>query len=128
MPMNILEGTIIDVGTITLGYIEAEYEDPDSGTTATAIVHLPDVMYTRPEIDGMILFALDPQGNHHDWGIFIGFLDQEPTFLDELEPSTIPQHTHQLFSDSTLNKMLPNITDPNMKQDMINQTTGEVIE
>lgn len=127
MPMNILEGTITDVESIALGYIEAEYVDPDGGTIATAIIHLPDVMHTRPEIDNIILFALDPQGNHHNWGIFIGFLDQEPTFLDELAPSTIPQHTHQLFSDSTLDKMLPNMPE-SMHQDMIEQTTGEVIQ
>lgn len=126
MSLNILEGTITDVESIAFGYIEAEYVDPDGGATATAIIHLPDVMYTRPEIDNIILFALDPQGNYHNWGIFIGFLDQEPTFLDELKPSTIPQHTHQLFSDSTLDKMLPNMPE-SMHQDMIEQTTGEVL-
>lgn len=123
MPMNILEGTITDVESIEFGYIQAEYVDPDSGAIATVVVHLPNVMYTRPETDDIILFALDPQGNHHDWGIFIGFLDQEPTFLDELEP---PQHTHQLFSDSTLDKMLSNMPE-SMHQDMIEQTTGEVL-
>ena len=127
MSMNVLDGTITDVGTIASGYIRAEYEDPDSGAVATALVYLPDVMSTRPEIDNIILFALDPRGVPRGRGIFVGFLYQEPTFLDELEPSTIPQHTHQLFSDSTLDKMLPNMP-ASMHQDMIEQTTGEVLQ
>ena len=55
------------------------------------------------------------------------WIDDDWDNLQSIE-TKLQEHTHKLFSQPTLSKMLPNITDPNMKQDMINQTTGEVIK
>lgn len=55
------------------------------------------------------------------------WIDDDSINLQSIE-TTLNEHTHKLFSQPTLSKMLPNITDPKMKQDMVNQTTGEVIK
>ena len=55
------------------------------------------------------------------------WLDDDNVNLQSIE-TTLNEHTHKLFSQPTLSKMLPNITDPKMKQDMVDQTTGEVIK
>ena len=55
------------------------------------------------------------------------WIDDDNINLQSIE-TTLNEHTHKLFSQPTLSKMLPNITDPKMKQDMVNQTTGEVIK
>lgn len=126
MSLQILDGFITDAASIDYGYVSVEYTDPDGGTEQTVFVYLPAVMYSALSEGEQILFALDPQGNHHNWGIFINYYESTPTFIADLPAPALENHTHKLFSNSTLGKMLPNITDPNMKQDMINQTTGEV--
>lgn len=55
------------------------------------------------------------------------WIDDDNINLQSIE-TTLNEHTHKLFSQPTLSKMLPNITDPKMKQDMVDQTTGEVIK
>ena len=55
------------------------------------------------------------------------WIDDDNVNLQSIE-TTLNEHTHKLFSQPTLSKMLPNITDPKMKQDMVDQTTGEVIK
>lgn len=128
MALQILDGFITDAASMDYGYVSVEYTDPDSGTSQTAFVQLPAVMYSAVSEGEQILFAIDPQGNHHNWGIFINYYETTPIILDELPAPTLQEHTHKLFSQPTLSKMLPNITDPKMKQDMVNQTTGEVIK
>lgn len=128
MALQILDGFITDAASMDYGYVSVEYTDPDGGTSQTAFVYLPAVMYSALSEGEQILFAIDPQGNHHNWGIFINYYESTPTILDELPAPPLQEHTHKLFSQPTLSKMLPNITDPKMKQDMIDQTTGEVIK
>lgn len=128
MALQIVDGFITDVDSVDYGYISVEYMDQDSGAAQTMFVQLPAVMYSVLSVGEQISFAFDPQGNHPNRGIFINYFESPPTIMDELSAPVLENHTHKLFSNSTLNKMLPNITDPNMKQDMINQTTGEVIK
>lgn len=128
MALQIVDGFITDAASTDYGYVSVEYTDPDSGTSQTAFVYLPAVMYGVVSEGEQILFAIDPQGNHHNWGIFINYYESTPTFIEDLPAPTLQEHTHKLFSQPTLSKMLPNITDPKMKQDMIDQTTGEVIK
>ena len=128
MALQIVDGFITDAAPADYGYVSVEYTDPDSGTSQTAFVYLPAVMYSVVSEGGQILFAIDPQGNHNNWGIFINYYESTPTFIEELPAPKLQEHTHKLFSQPTLSKMLPNITDPKMKQDMVNQTTGVVIK
>ena len=128
MALQILDGFITDAASADYGYVSVEYTDPDSDTSKNAFVYLPAVMYRALSEGEQILFAIDPQGNHHNWGIFINYYESSPTFIEDLPAPALENHTHKLFSQPTLSKMLPNITDPKMKQDMIDQTTGEVIK
>ncbi len=128
MALQIVDGFITDAASVDHGYVSVEYTDPDSGASQTVFVYLPAVMYNAVSEGEQILFAIDPQGNHHNWGIFINYYESTPTFIEDLPAPKLQEHTHKLFSQPTLSKMLPNITDPKMKQDMVNQTTGEVIK
>ena len=126
MALQILSGTVSDATTADSGFIEVEYDDPTDGTTAMNIF-IPSVMAKRPW-DGALVTFMRYSDYDTNIGVFISFDDFGPIFVDELPTPTLPEHTHKLFSQPTLSKMLPNITDPKMKQDMINQTTGEVIK
>ena len=126
MALQILSGAISDATTTDMGYVEVEYDDPSIGTS-TIGVYIPSVMAKRPWEGALVTFMRDSEYNPNT-GVFISFDDFGPIFIDELPTPTLQEHTHKLFSQPTLSKMLPNITDPKMKQDMINQTTGEVIK
>ena len=127
MALQILSGAVSDATTTDAGYIEVEYDDPSTSTTTTIKVFIPSVIAKRPQDGALVTFMRDSEYNPNT-GVFISFDDFGPVFIDELPTPTLPEHTHKLFSQPTLSKMLPNITDPKMKQDMINQTTGEVIK
>lgn len=126
MALQILSGMVSNANPIDRGHLEVEYDDPNTGTE-TMDVFVPSVMATRPWGGAIVTFMRDSEHNPNT-GIFINFEDFEPVFMDELPTPTLQEHTHKLFSQPTLSKMLPNITDPKMKQDMLNQTTGEVIK
>lgn len=126
MALQILSGMVSNASMIDMGYMEVEYDDPTTGTE-TIEVFIPSVMVKRPWGGALITFMRDSEYNPNT-GVFISFDDFGPIFMDELPAPTLQEHTHKLFSQPTLSKMLPNITDPKMKQDMIDQTTGEVIK
>ena len=126
MAVQVLSGMVSNASMVDMGYIEVEYDDPTTGTE-TIEVFIPSVIAKRPWGGALITFMRDSEYNPNT-GVFISFDDFGPIFIDELPTPTLQEHTHKLFSQPTLNKMLPNITDPKMKQDMINQTTGEVIK
>ena len=126
MAVQILSGMVSNASMVDMGYIEVEYDDPTDGTTAMDIF-IPSVMAKRPW-DGALVTFMRYSDYNTNIGIFISFDDFGPIFMDELPAPTLQEHTHKLFSQPTLSKMLPNITDPKMKQDMIDQTTGEVIK
>ena len=126
MALQILSGAVSDASTTDSGYIEVEYDDPSTGAE-TIEVFIPSVMAKRPWEGALVTFMRDSEYNPNT-GVFISFDDFGPVFIDELPTPTLQEHTHKLFSQPTLNKMLPNITDPKMKQDMVNQTTGEVLK
>ena len=126
MALQILSGAISDATTTDIGYVEVEYDDPSTGPE-TIEVFIPSVMAKRPWEGALVTFMRDSEYNPNT-GVFISFDDFGPVFIDELPTPTLQEHTHKLFSQPTLSKMLPNITDPKMKQDMVNQTTGEVIK
>ena len=126
MALQILSGAVSDASTTDSGYIEVEYDDPSTGAE-TIEVFIPSVMAKRPWEGALVTFMRDSEYNPNT-GVFISFDDFGPVFIDELPTPTLQEHTHKLFSQPTLSKMLPNITDPKMKQDMIDQTTGEVIK
>lgn len=126
MALQILSGMVSNASMVDMGYMEVEYDDPSTGTE-TMEVFIPSVMSKRPWGGALVTFMRDSDYNPNT-GVFISFDDFGPVFMDELPTPTLQEHTHKLFSQPTLSKMLPNITDPKMKQDMINQTTGEVIK
>ena len=126
MALQILSGMVSNASMADTGYIEVEYDDPNTGTE-TIEVFIQSVMAKRPWGGALVTFMRDSDYNPNT-GVFISFDDFGPIFMDELPTPTLQEHTHKLFSQPTLNKMLPNITDPKMKQDMVNQTTGEVIK
>ncbi len=126
MALQILSGMVSNASMVDIGYMEVEYDDPSTGTE-TIKVFVPSVIAKRPWGGALVTFMRDSEYNPNT-GVFISFDDFGPVFIDELPAPTLQEHTHKLFSQPTLSKMLPNITDPNMKQDMINQTTGEVIK
>ena len=126
MALQILSCMVSDATTTDVGYIEVEYDDPSIGTT-TIKVFIPSVMAKRPWEGALVTFMRDSEYNPNT-GVFISFDDFGPVFINELPAPKLQEHTHKLFSQPTLSKMLPNITDPKMKQDMIDQTTGEVIK
>lgn len=126
MALQVLSGVVSDIDLVEKGHLEVEYDDPNTGIELMDI-YMPSVMPTRPWGGEIVTFIRDSDHNPNT-GIFINFEDFEPVFMDELPAPALQEHTHKLFSQPTLSKMLPNITDPKMKQDMINQTTGEVIK
>lgn len=126
MALQILSGVVSDASMADIGLIEVEYDDTTTSTT-TIELFIPSVIAKRPWDGALVTFMRDSEYNPNT-GVFISFDDFGPTFINELPAPTLQEHTHKLFSQPTLSKMLPNITDPKMKQDMVNQTTGEVIK
>ena len=126
MALQILSGVVSDASMADVGLIEVEYDDTTTSTT-TIELFIPSVMAKRPWDGALVTFMRDSDYNPNT-GVFISFDDFGPIFINELPAPTLQEHTHKLFSQPTLSKMLPNITDPKMKQDMVNQTTGEVIK
>ncbi len=125
MALQILEGEIDVNETFTGATVKVYYTDQTGGEQIVyaympAITKYPRDGYTSATVK----FVYDPV----DGGdAVIIWLDDGWGNLKSIE-TTLNEHTHKLFSQPTLSKMLPNITDPKMKQDMINQTTGEVIK
>lgn len=125
MALQILEGVIDANETFKYATVKVYYND-QNGDEQTVYANMPAI--TNYPRDGYtsatVKFVYDPI-NRGDAVII--WLDDSWGNLKSIE-TTLNEHTHKLFSQPTLSKMLPNITDPNMKQDMINQTTGEVIK
>lgn len=124
MALQILSGTIdaneefVDTD-VTVHYID------DAGDEQTVYANMPTITkYPRESYaSAFVKFIYDPDTGN----AVIIWIDDDWDNLQSIE-TKLQEHTHKLFSQPTLNKMLPNITDPKMKQDMINQTTGEVIK
>ena len=125
MALQILEGEIDSNETFTGATVKVYYTD-QNGDEQTVYAYMPAITtYPRDSYtSATVKFVYDPV----DGGdAVIIWLDDALGNLKSIE-TTLQKHTHKLFSQPTLSKMLPNITDPKMKQDMINQTTGEVIK
>ena len=125
MALQILEGEIDANETFTGATVKVYYTDQNGGEQ-TVYAYMPAI--TKYPRDGYtsatVKFIYDPV----DGGdAVIIWLDDDWGNLKSIE-TALQEHTHKLFSQPTLNKMLPNITDPKMKQDMVNQTTGEVVK
>ena len=105
--------------------VKVYYNDPN-GDEQTVYANMPAITkYPRESYTSAVVkFVYDPV----DGGdAVIIWIDDDCGNLQSIE-TTLQEHTHKLFSQPTLSKMLPNITDPKMKQDMMDQTTGEVIK
>ena len=95
------------------------------GDEQTVYANMPTITkYPRDSYaSAFVKFVYDPDTGN----AVIIWIDDDWDNLQSIE-TKLQEHTHKLFSQPTLSKMLPNITDPKMKQDMVNQTTGEVIK
>lgn len=104
--------------------VEVHYTD-QNGDEQIVYANMPTITkYPRESYaSAFVKFVYDPDTGN----AVIIWIDDDLDNLQSIE-TTLNEHTHKLFSQPTLSKMLPNITDPNMKQDMVNQTTGEVIK
>lgn len=125
MALQILEGVIDANETFTSATVKVYYTDPNDDeqmvyANMPTITKYPRESYTS----AIVKFVYDPI-NRGDAVII--WIDDDNVNIESIE-TTLNEHTHKLFSQPTLSKMLPNITDPKMKQDMVNQTTGEVIK
>lgn len=124
MALQILSGTIDPYEDFVDTDVEVHYTD-DAGDEQIVYANMPTITkYPREHYaSAYVKFIYDPDiGN-----AVIIWIDDDNVNIESIETS-LQEHTHKLFSQPTLNKMLPNITDPKMKQDMVNQTTGEVIK
>ena len=124
MALQILEG-VIDVNEAFVDTdVEVHYTD-GAGDEQIVYASMPTITkYPRESYaSAFVKFVYDPDTGN----AVIIWIDDDWDNLQSIE-TKLQEHTHKLFSQSTLSKMLPNITDPNMKQDMVNQTTGEVIK
>ena len=124
MAVQILSG-VIDANEDFLDTdVEVHYTD-SAGEEQTVYANMPTITkYPRERYtSAFVKFAYDPDTGN----AVIIWIDDDNVDIQSIE-TTLNEHTHKLFSQPTLSKMLPNITDPKMKQDMINQTTGEVIK
>ncbi len=124
MAVQVLSGTIDSNEDFSSTDVEVHYTDPN-GDEQTVYANMPAITkYPRESYAGaFVKFVHDlDTGN-----AVIIWIDDDNVNLQSIE-TTLNEHTHKLFSQPTLSKMLPNITDPKMKQDMVNQTTGEVIK
>lgn len=124
MALQVLSGTIDANEEFVDTDVKVHYTD-DAGDEQTVYANMPTITkYPRESYaSAFVKFVYDP-----DNGIaVIIWIDDDWDNLQSIE-TKLQEHTHKLFSQPTLSKMLPNITDPKMKQDMVNQTTGEVIK
>ena len=124
MALQVLSGTIDANEDFVDTDVEVHYTD-GAGGEQTVYANMPAITkYPRESYaSAFVKFVYDSDTGN----AVIIWLDDDWDNLQSIE-TTLQEHTHKLFSQPTLSKMLPNITDPNMKQDMVNQTTGEVIK
>ena len=124
MALQVLSGTIDANEEFVDTDVVVHYTDT-AGYEQTVYANMPTITkYPRESYaSAFVKFVYDPDTGN----AVIIWIDDDWDNLQSIE-TKLQEHTHKLFSQPTLSKMLPNITDPNMKQDMINQTTGEVIK
>ena len=124
MALQLLSGTIDANEEFVDTDVVVHYTDT-AGDEQTVYANMPTITkYPRESYaSAFVKFVYDPDTGN----AVIIWIDDDWDNLQSIE-TKLQEHTHKLFAQSTLSKMLPNITDPNMKQDMINQTTGEVIK
>ena len=124
MAVQILSGTIDANEEFVDNDVKVHYTD-DAGDEQTVYANMPTITkYPRESYaNAFVKFVYDPDTGN----AVIIWIDDDNVNIESIE-TTLQEHTHKLFSQPTLSKMLPNITDPKMKQDMIDQTTGEVIK
>ena len=124
MALQILEGVIDANEEFVDTDVVVHYTDT-AGDEQTVYANMPTITkYPRESYaSAFVKFVYDPDTGN----AVIIWIDDDWDNLQSIE-TKLQEHTHKLFSQPTLSKMLPNITDPNMKQDMVNQTTGEVIK
>ena len=124
MALQILEGVIDANEEFVDTDVVVHYTD-GAGDEQTVYANMPTITkYPRESYaSAFVKFVYDPDTGN----AVIIWIDDDWDNLQSIE-TKLQEHTHKLFSQPTLSKMLPNITDPKMKQDMVNQTTGEVIK
>ena len=124
MALQILSGVIDANEEFVDTDVVVHYTD-DVGDEQTVYANMPTITkYPRDSYaSSFVKFVYDPDTGN----AVIIWIDDDWDNLQSIE-TKLQEHTHKLFSQPTLSKMLPNITDPKMKQDMVNQTTGEVIK
>ena len=124
MAVQLLSGTIDANEDFVDTDVEVHYTD-GAGDEQTVYANMPTITkYPRKSYAGaFVKFIYDPDTSN----AVIIWIDDDNVNIESIE-TKLQEHTHKLFSQPTLSKMLPNITDPKMKQDMIDQTTGEVIK
>ena len=124
MALQILSGTIDANEDFVDTDVEVHYTD-GAGDEQIVYANMPTITkYPRDSYgSAFVKFVYDPDTGN----AVIIWIDDDWDNLQSIE-TKLQEHTHKLFSQPTLSKMLPNITDPKMKQDMVNQTTGEVIK
>ena len=124
MALQVLSGVIDANEEFVDTDVEVHYTD-SAGDEQIVYANMPTITkYPRDSYaSAFVKFVYDPDTGN----AVIIWIDDDWDNLQSIE-TKLQEHTHKLFSQPTLSKMLPNITDPNMKQDMINQTTGEVVK
>lgn len=124
MALQVLSGTIDANEEFVDTDVEVHYTDT-AGDEQIVYANMPTITkYPRESYaSAFVKFVYDPDTGN----AVIIWIDDDWDNLQSIE-TKLQEHTHKLFSQPTLSKMLPNITDPKMKQDMVNQTTGEVIK
>ena len=124
MALQVLSGTIDANEEFVDTDVVVHYTDT-AGDEQTVYANMPTITKYPRESYGsaFVKFVYDTDTGN----AVIIWIDDDWDNLQSIE-TKLQEHTHKLFSQPTLSKMLPNITDPKMKQDMVNQTTGEVIK
>ena len=124
MAIQVLSGVIDANEDFVDTDVEVHYTD-GAGDEQIVYANMPTITkYPRDSYaSAFVKFIYDTDTGN----AVIIWIDDDWDNLQSIE-TKLQEHTHKLFSQPTLSKMLPNITDPNMKQDMVNQTTGEVIK
>lgn len=124
MAVQVLSGVIDANEDFVDTDVEVHYTD-QNGDEQIVYANMPTITKYPRESYGsaFVKFVYDPDTGN----AVIIWIDDDIVNIESIE-TTLNEHTHKLFSQPTLSKMLPNIADPKMKQDMINQTTGEVIK
>ena len=124
MALQVLSGVIDANEEFVDTDVVVHYTDT-AGDEQTVYANMPTITkYPRESYaSAFVKFVYDTDTGN----AVIIWIDDDWDNLQSIE-TKLQEHTHKLFSQPTLSKMLPNITDPNMKQDMVNQTTGEVIK